>query len=157
MRSMLNTAQFHAENTAELVMKTNTESNAINCVSSGEIANYGYKFTSTRHMIINENEAPAVRLMFKMFLEGHSYKEIIDALELRGFKTCSNTKFSQTTILSILKNEKYKGTYTYNLKKNKRRKNRVLVKEFDEVKIKNGAKRQQLSPLSKQYLSLPIR
>ena len=141
MRVMGAVSQYHAENTAELCMRTNTTRNAPECKSSGGVCNYGYKFTATRKMEINEEEAPAVRLMFQMFTEHKSYQEIIKALDAQGYKTRAGKSFVQTTIMSILKNVKYTGTYTYNIKGGKKKKERVLVQTFDEVRVVNGIPR----------------
>ena len=135
------TSQYHAENSAETTMRTNTTKNAPNCISSGGIANYGYSFTASRNLVVNEAEAPAVRLMFKMFAEHRSYSEIIEALDKLGYKNRSGNKFSQTTIRSMLLNEKYKGTYFYNKKGVRKKKHRVLVKQYDEVVVPNGIPR----------------
>ena len=97
-------SQYHAENTAELVVRTNLQENAPEGKSCGGVANYGYSLDESRHFQINEEEAPAIRLMFKRFIEMKSYNEIIDELTSLGYKTRAGKPFSQTTILTILKN-----------------------------------------------------
>ncbi len=60
--------------------------------------------------VINEEEAKAVRLIYKMYIYGYSLFHICKELEARGIKTvCGKTKWRTTTITSILSNEKYKG------------------------------------------------
>ena len=134
-------SQFHAENTAELVMRTNLTINAPECISSGGISNYGYSFTASRNMVINEQEAPAVKMMFEMTANQASYSNIIEKLDKSGYKTRSGKTFPQTSILSILRNPKYKGTYFYNSKDRRKKNERVLVGTFDEVRIENGIPR----------------
>jgi DNA invertase Pin-like site-specific DNA recombinase len=59
---------------------------------------------------IVEEEAEIVRLIYKMFLEGRTPAGICKCLEKLGIPTPSgNKKWSQSTVKSILANEKYKG------------------------------------------------
>ena len=134
-------SQYHAENTAELVVRTNIRVNAPQCKSCGGVANYGYSFNENRTLSINEEEAPAVRLMFKRFIEMKSYSQIIDELTNLGYKTRAGKPFKQTTILTILKNPKYKGTFFYNKSDRRKKSERVIVAKFDEVVIPNGIQR----------------
>ena len=134
-------SQYHAENTAELVVRTNIRVNAPQCKNCGGIANYGYYFNENRNLEINEDEAPAVRLMFKRFIEMKSYSQIIDELTSLGYKTRAGKSFKQTTILTILKNPKYKGTYFYNKSDRRKKSERVIVAKFDEVIVPNGIPR----------------
>lgn len=134
-------AQYQCENTAEHTMRTNLTVNAPKCISSGGVCNYGYKFTASRNMVINEEEAPAVRLIFQRFAEFKSYKEIADELEQKGFLTRAGHRFSQLSILTIVRNVKYTGTYTYNIKGGRKKAERVLIPTYDEVRIPNGIPR----------------
>lgn len=60
--------------------------------------------------IINEKEAEIVRLIYKLFLHGKTAVGICRHLESLGIPTPSGkTKWRQSTVLSILQNEKYKG------------------------------------------------
>lgn len=134
-------SQYHCENTAELVVRTNLRRNAPYCKNSGGVANYGYSFTEARTMEINEEEAMAVRLMFKRFIEMKSYQQIIDELTILGHYTRAGKPFSQSTIVSILKNVKYTGTYFYNKADRRKKKERVIVAKFNECIVKDGIPR----------------
>ena len=60
--------------------------------------------------VINEEEAAIVRLIYRLFLEGKTPAGICSYLESKGIITPSGKqKWSQTTVSSILTNEKYKG------------------------------------------------
>lgn len=60
--------------------------------------------------VINEKEAEVVRLIYKLFLHGKTAVGICRHLESLGFPTSSEKhKWRQSTVLSILQNEKYKG------------------------------------------------
>ncbi len=60
--------------------------------------------------VINEEEAAIVQLIYKLFLEGKTPAGICRYLGQQGIPTPSGKqKWSQTTVDSILSNEKYKG------------------------------------------------
>ena len=59
---------------------------------------------------------------------------MIDTLTKQGYYTRQGKKFSYSTLNSLLRNEKYYGTYVYNREDGKRKKNRVLIEHFDEVR-----------------------
>ena len=64
----------------------------------------------TGKLVINEEEAKVVRLIFKLFLDGHNSNTIANELMRRGIKTPSGKdKWRYTGVRRILENEKYKG------------------------------------------------
>ena len=63
---------------------------------------------------VNEFEAQGVKLIFKLFLEGKTYGEIISKLNVAGYRTKCNRLFSRNSLYEILRNEKYKGIFVYN-------------------------------------------
>lgn len=70
----------------------------------------GYEKGEDGTPVINEEEATIVRLIYKLFLEGRTPAGICRYLEQQGIPTPSGKqKWSQTTVDSILSNEKYKG------------------------------------------------
>ena len=72
----------------------------------------GYKIVNQQY-VIDENEAPAVRLIFKMFLLDAGYMAIIDALNAAGWHTKNGRPFGKNSIYDILRNERYCGTYIF--------------------------------------------
>ena len=40
-----------------------------------------------KHMLVNEEEAQAVKIIFDMYVNGYSYSNIIDKLNDLGYKT----------------------------------------------------------------------
>ena len=61
-------------------------------------------------LMVNEEEAKTVRLIYKLFLDGKKYKGIAAELTRRGIRTpAGNEKWCPRTVKSILTNEKYKG------------------------------------------------
>lgn len=64
----------------------------------------------TGKLVINEQEAEIVRYIFKRYIEGAGGRTIARELEAFGYKTKrGNTQWGDTTVLGIIKNEKYTG------------------------------------------------
>ncbi len=70
----------------------------------------GYEKGENGQPVVNEKEAVIVRLIFRLFLEGKTPAGICRHLDANDIPTPSGKqKWSQTTVNSILRNEKYKG------------------------------------------------
>ena len=70
----------------------------------------GYDKGETGTPVINEQEAPIVRLIFRLFLDGKTPSGICRYLEnARISSPAGKMKWSQSTVNSMLRNEKYKG------------------------------------------------
>ena len=71
----------------------------------------GYERGEDGQPVIVEKEAKVVRLIYKLFLEGKTPSYIADYLTKSHIPTPKNgTKWCYSTVSSILKNEKYKGS-----------------------------------------------
>ena len=87
--------------------------------------------------IINEEEASIIRYIYRAYLEGKTSREITDELNRLGVPAPGNkTGWHMSTILSILKNEKYKGDallqkkFTVNFLEHKMKKNEGEVPQY---------------------------
>lgn len=70
----------------------------------------GYEKGEDGTPVINEEEAAIVRLIYRLFLEGKTPAGICRFLDAQGIPTPSGKqKWNQTTVNSMLSNEKYKG------------------------------------------------
>lgn len=70
----------------------------------------GYDKDSDGNIVINEGQAKTVKLIYKLFLDGLTMHSIANELTKRGLKTpAGKDNWSQSTVRSILTNEKYKG------------------------------------------------
>ena len=70
----------------------------------------GYRYDENGKLYIVEEEANIVRLVFDMYLKGLSYQFIIKTMMERGYKTAAGkSKWNESTISGILRNEKYVG------------------------------------------------
>ncbi len=124
--------QYHARRVASDVMAAECN-NARKGESAGGAPPYGLTIVEKK-FLINEDEAPAVRLIFEMTAKGKSYQQIIDKISSLGYTTRKGEKFSYSTLNSLLRNDKYYGTYVYNRVGGKRKQHRVLKEHFDEVR-----------------------
>lgn len=91
----------------------------------------GYDQDENGNLVINEEEARTVRLIFFMYLYGYSVSEIAGTLTELGLKTKKgNTNWTSASIYQILQNEKHCGdvlarkTFTPNYLDHKPKKNR---------------------------------
>ena len=70
----------------------------------------GYEKGEDGKPVINEAEAKIIRLIYKLFMDGKTPNGIGRELEKMGILTVSGkTTWSQSTVYSILTNERYKG------------------------------------------------
>jgi site-specific DNA recombinase len=65
-----------------------------------------------RKYVVNEREAKIVRMIFDMYANGKSYKDILEAL--KNERTKRGAAFSANSFKNLLRNERYIGVYTWN-------------------------------------------
>lgn len=126
--------QYYSANLSEEVMKT-MAIKASRGLHLGGKAPLGYNVVGAegeKKYEINDSEANAVRLIFKMYSEGEGYSSIIDKLNQHGYRTKNGTSFKKNSITEILRNEKYTGVYLYN--------RREKAKRVDGRKVKTNRK-----------------
>lgn len=102
-------AQEESANTSKRV-KFGKKLNA----EKGRVPNLVFGYDKTPgdyfHLTINEEEAAAIRQVFKWYTEeGHGASRIARMLNDQGVRTKRNNRWSQTTICNILTNELYTG------------------------------------------------
>ncbi|MCD8159515.1 MAG: recombinase family protein, partial [Clostridiales bacterium] len=107
----------------------------------------GYDKAADGSMVINEEQAKAIRLIYKLFLEGYSPYSIAQNLTRQGILTpAGKSRWCQSTVKSILTNEKYKGDallqkyftesfLTHKAKKNEGQLQQYYVKDNHEAII----------------------
>src|SRR5690554_1339304 len=73
----------------------------------------GFKRDEDDNIVIDEDEAKIIRLIYKLYLKGYGISRIGNYLEDKGYKTKKGkSRWSHRSIASILENEKYKGDAT---------------------------------------------
>ena len=80
----------------------------------GGKAPLGYDVDKKGKLVINEEEAELVRLIFDLFEANYSYNRMAKELNNRGYKSKTGKPFTKNSFSSILTQEKYIGTYTWN-------------------------------------------
>ena len=107
----------------------------------------GYDVDEDGNLVINEEEAKTVRLIFFMYLFGYSSQQIADTLTQLNRRTKKNNyTWSASGVIQVLQNERHCGdvlgrkTYTPNYldhksKKNKHNRNQYLQKDHHEAII----------------------
>lgn len=107
----------------------------------------GYDQDKNGNLVINEDEAKIVRLIFYMYLYGYTCQQIADTLTTFGQSTKKgNTEWSASSILQILQNERHCGdvlarkTWTpsfldHKSKKNNQDRNQYRHKDHHEAII----------------------
>jgi site-specific DNA recombinase len=97
----------------------------------------GYTKNENGDLVIVQEEAEIVRLIFRLYLEGYSAKKISQYLEENGIKTATGQdKWYDSVIFKMLRNEKYMGdallqkTYTIDFMTKKKVINKGIVPQY---------------------------
>ncbi|MDU3333062.1 MAG: recombinase family protein [Clostridium perfringens] len=93
---------------------------------------YGYDISfikKNRTLKINEDEAPAINLIFKLYIEGNGASAIANELNNLGYKTKLGNNFSPSSVLTIIKNPVYIGKLPWKRKDIKKSKTPGKVKD----------------------------
>ena len=97
----------------------------------------GYEKGENGEMVVNEEQAKTVRLIYSLFLKGRTYTSIAKELTKRGLPTPGGkTIWRVNVVKSILQNEKYKGDmllqkrYTVDFLTKKQKKNEGEIPQY---------------------------
>ena len=127
--------EFKIRNIAEHVMKVHTKL-AKDGKTVGGIGNYGYKIINRKYHQ-DKSEAPAVLMVYDLFLEGKSYSQIADELESKGYKPRKSLRFSGSSLHYILTNTRNYGKSIWNAESKRKGGKRILQQEYEEVESKD--------------------
>ncbi len=132
-------SDFYSVNLGREVMKGLKE-NALKCLWTGGKPPLGYDVVDKK-MVINPNEAQAVRIIFQMMAEGKGYDTIIRHLNAQGYKTKKGKEFGKNSLYEIIINEKYKGEFCFNKRSSANcgvRNNHEFKSDSEIIRIPNG-------------------
>ena len=134
-------AAYYSQNLARESLKGLKE-NGYKCIHNGGIPPLGYDVDKeTRKYVINEEEAMVVRYIFSSYADGAGYNQIIRYLNANGYLTKRGKAFGKNSIHDLLKNIRYTGVYTFNMRRVKdplgNKSNRVKPKE-EQIIIEGG-------------------
>lgn len=104
-------AEYYSENLSRSV-KRGLKENALQLKASGSMP-LGYQRDETCHYAIEPMGAKIVREVFELYAQGLSAPEIVAHCNAHGYKTSRGKDFVKNSIPTILRNDKYIGTYRY--------------------------------------------
>jgi site-specific DNA recombinase len=109
-------AAYYSQNLSRECLKGLLE-NGHKCLHNGGIPPLGYDVDkTTRNYVVNEQEAEIVRFIFSSYAEGIGYNQILKHLNAMGYRSKRGHEFGKNSLHDLLKNERYTGVYTYNLR-----------------------------------------
>lgn len=110
MKALL--SSYYLDNMSEDIMRSMTSDGRL-ALHNGGKPPLGY-YVENRQYHVLEEEAQIVRLVFSLYDQAYTYYEILEQLNIRGFKTRSGKAFSKVGLYDILHRKIYMGTYTWN-------------------------------------------
>ena len=105
-------AEYYSANLSQNIKRGMTE-NALQCKFNGSGCPLGFRITPDKHFEIDDMGAKIVKEIFKMYSKGKNSAEIIRYCNMKGYKTSKGQEFNKNSIVRILTNEKYIGTYKH--------------------------------------------
>lgn len=99
--------QWERENNLERMMASIETRRAMGKYVGGT-PSYGYKIVDS-YLVINEEEAPIRKLIYELFLEHKRRSTVARILNERGYRTRKNKKWSDITVVRLIKNSDAKG------------------------------------------------
>lgn len=123
------------------------------CKYNGGTITFGYAVDKDGYYIIDEKTAPIVQEIFERIAAGETARAIRDSLNARGIKTARGKEFTRTSFQKILRNEKYKGIYSYGDVRIEDGIPRIISDElFEEVQLVIGRNHHRNRPAKEDYL-----
>lgn len=101
--------QWYSKDLSEKVKRGQRE-NVLKGLTIGGKVLYGYKIVNKK-VVINEEQAPAVKFIFEEYAKGTRKTEIVHQLNEMGYRTNNGKKFTPNGIQDKLSNKKYIGYY----------------------------------------------
>ena len=133
-------SEYYSRNLAREVQKGKMET-AYQCKHNGGVPPLGYDVDRDGNYHINPIEAAWVTKIFEMKASGKSYRAIADHMNEIGAKSKKGKPFTKHSFHDLLKNEKYKGVYTYNRAESKiagKRNNHKNKSDSEILRIDGG-------------------
>lgn len=135
-------SEYYSKNLSREVKKGKKE-NALKCKFNGGTVPLGYDIDENKNYVINLYEAEIIKIIFDMYGNNYGYKDIMDTLNSKGYKTKTGKSFTRNSFFEILRNEKYIGTYVYSKEDfdgfaKKRNYHRKKKDKKDMIYIENG-------------------
>lgn len=106
-------AEYYSENLSRNI-KRGLKENALQCLAVGGAGMpLGYTVGEDRRYKIDPVGAKIVQEIFQMYADGMSATQIINECNRRGYKTARGNAFNKNSLRTMLKNDRYIGTYRF--------------------------------------------
>lgn len=103
-------AEYYSAELSQKLRRGIRES-ALKCKCLGGYRALGLTSDKDHNYVIDESQAPAVRYIFEQYAAGRTAAEIVADLNAKGVRTATGGAFNKNSILRIVTNEQYIGTY----------------------------------------------
>ena len=87
--------------------------NALQGKAVGGLVPWGLKLNEEKRYVIDQDKSPVVREIFNRYILGESVTSICNNLTARGIRGLRGNPFDKSSIIRLLKNQKYAGIYCY--------------------------------------------
>jgi DNA invertase Pin-like site-specific DNA recombinase len=121
-------SEWHSRNLSKKINsahKTRMKKGTV--VTNGKLWGYD-QVKGTAELVINEEEAEVVRLVFNLYIQNVGFRKIVQELADRGITSSNGTPLTTTTLNRMIRNEKYKGVLVCG----KRHKN-FFTKKYEHI------------------------
>ena len=105
-------AAYYSEQLSQNIRRGQRAS-AAKAQSTGGNRPLGYKTGPDKRFVVDPETAPTVQLVYELYAKGKTISEIVEVLNNKGLRTLRGGRFTQNSLRTMLKNEKYIGVYTY--------------------------------------------
>ena len=127
--------------------------NAEKCKYNGGTMTFGYTVDNDGHYILDEQRAPIVKEIFERIANGETAASICADLNRRGIRTIKGNVFVKNSLQNMIRNEKYKGIYSFGGVRVPDGMPRIVSDElFDEVQDALEHRSSMTRPVSDNYL-----
>ena len=106
-------AEYYSLQLSQNVQRGLLEAAKKHHVPGGNCISYGYRAAPDKTYEIDPAEAPVVKQIFDMYANGKTEFEIIRYLNDQGIRTKRGAEFKKNSLIKMLKNERYIGTYIF--------------------------------------------
>ena len=104
-------AEYYSENLARNIKRGIRENALQGLATGGANLLLGYTVGEDRKYAVDPTGAKIVQEIFQLYADGMSATQIITYCNERGYKTARGNAFNKNSLRTILRNEKYIGTY----------------------------------------------
>lgn len=87
--------------------------NAEKCKYNGGTMTFGFSVDKDGYYILDKDRAPIVKEIFERIADGETAASVCEDLNRRGIKTIRGSSFVKNSLQNMLRNEKYRGVYTF--------------------------------------------